>query len=138
MNNSHLVHRSEQLANLSTGVKALLMMLRRGELRTVLSLEPRPARATPGSNRRLSLSDIDQLVADYRGGIRSVYALADIYGVHRSTVALHLKQRGVRLGRLPMEPSEVERARSLHGDGLSLNEIGRRIGRDPKTVKTAL
>ena len=59
-------------------------------------------------------------------------------GSDRGTVAQRLKERGVRLGRFPMEQSGIERARSLNGEGLSINEIGRLIGRDPKTVKAAL
>ena len=113
-------------------------MLQRGEVRTVLSQEPRPSRVVSGRNRRLSSHDVDQLVADYRRGIGSVYVLADIYGVHRSTIALHLKERGVRLGRQPLRPSEIKRARELHEKGQSLNAIGRSLGRDPKTVKAVV
>jgi hypothetical protein len=37
-----------------------------------------------------------------------------------------------------MEPSEIERARELQAKGLSLNAIGRAVGKDPKTIKQAL
>jgi hypothetical protein len=132
------VHRSEELANLSTGLKSLFTMLRSGELNTILLLDPRPAQRVGGKNRRLSPTDIDQLVADHRGGAGSIYDLAEIYGVHRSTIALNLKERGMRLGRRPMEPAEIAKARELSERGFSLNAIGRSIGRDPKTIKAAL
>lgn len=119
-------------------MKALVGMAERGELAGLLAQEPRQARPAKGTNRHLTSADIDQLVVDYRGGVGSIYDLADLYGVHRNTIAQHLKDRGVRLGRLPLEDIEVRRARELHAQGLSLNAIGRAMGRDPKTVKATL
>jgi DNA-binding CsgD family transcriptional regulator len=113
-------------------------MVERGEVTKLLAQEPRPARPVGGANRRLSPADLDQLVAEYRGGVGSIYDLADIYGVHRNTIAQHLKDRGVLLGPLPLQDFEVERAQELYGQGLSLNAIGRALGRDPKTVKAAV
>jgi hypothetical protein len=78
------------------------------------------------------------MVEDYRSGVGSIYDLADIYGVHRSTVAQHLKGRGVMLGGSSMSSTEIDRARELHQQGLSGNAIGRTIARDPKTVRAAL
>lgn len=132
------VHRSEVFANLTKPMQAVLGMVDRGELARLLAQAPRPARRVGGANRRLSLADIDQLVTDYRGGVGSIYDLADLYGVHRNTIAQHLKDRGVRLGPLPLQESEVERARELHAQGLSLNAIGRALKRDPKTIKGGL
>jgi hypothetical protein len=113
-------------------------MVGRGELAKLLTQTPRLGRPVGGANRRLSPTDVDQLVADYRNGVGSIYDLADLYGVHRNTIAQHLKYRGVRLGPLPLQDFEATRARELHADGLSLNAIGRALGRDPKTVKAGL
>lgn len=77
------------------------------------------------------------MVADYHNNVGSIYVLADRYRVHRNTIAQHLKERGVRLGPLPLQAFEAERARELHEQGVSLNAIGRALGRHPKTVKTA-
>jgi lambda repressor-like predicted transcriptional regulator len=70
--------------------------------------------------------------------VGSIYGLAEKYGVHRNTIAKHLRERGLELGRLPLTKNEVERIRELHAKGLSLNAIGRAVGRDPKTVKSLL
>lgn len=116
---------------------ALIGMVDRGDLARLLAQEPRPGRPVGGSNRRLSSADVDQLVVDYQAGVGSIFRLAKLYGVHRNTVAMHLKERGVSLGR-PMQPSEIERAQELNDQGLSLNAIGKAIRRDPKTVKKGL
>ena len=132
------MHQSEVLANLTKPAKALVGAMARGEIADLLAKEPRPPRPVGGANRRLSPGGIDQLVADYHSDIASIYVLADRYGVHRNTIAQHLKERGVRLGPLPLQDFEAERARELRERGLSLNAIGRALGRDPKTVKAAL
>ena len=132
-----LVHRSEVLANLTTGVKNLVRLVEDDGLTSLLRQEPRIERPGTIGQRRLTTPEIDQLVEDYRS-IRSVYTLAEIYGIHRNTVSQHLKGRGVTIGRRPLVEPEIIRARELHDDGLSLNVIGRALGRDPKTVKTVL
>ncbi|MGA0568137.1 helix-turn-helix domain-containing protein [Rathayibacter sp. KR2-224] len=81
---------------------------------------------------------MDQLVHEYCDGQGSIYELADRWGVHRNTIAKHLRSRGLELGRLPLANVEIERARKLRRHGLSFNAIGRELGRDPKTVKAAL
>ncbi|WP_349902120.1 helix-turn-helix domain-containing protein [Parafrigoribacterium humi] len=104
----------------------------------VLQVEPREGRPFHSSVKHLSAIEIDQMVHDYQTGVGSLYDLADIYGVHRTTIAQHLKRRGVRVGKLPLEQPEIEQARTLHKQGLSLNAIGRELRRDPKTVRAAL
>lgn len=131
------MHRSEVFANLTRPMRSLVGMATRGELVELLAADVRPVRPVSGGNRRLSTAEIDQLVTGYHS-LRSIYRVADLYGLHRNTVAQHLKDRGVRLGLLPLQTSEIERVRELHDHGLSLNAIGRTIGRDPKTVKAAL
>ncbi len=118
-------------------MRSLVAIAARGELAQLLTEDVRPARPVGGANRRLCPVEIDQLVTDYHS-LQSIYRVADLYGLHRNTVAQHLKDRGVRLGRLSLQASEIERAQELKDRGLSLNAIGRTLGRDPKTVKAAL
>jgi DNA-binding CsgD family transcriptional regulator len=132
------VHRSEVLANLKEVVKGLFGFVQRGELTALLLKDPRDEPLSRRAQKRLSPAEVDQLVADYRAGECSIYDLADRYGVHRNTIAQHLKGRGFRLGLLPLQELEAARARELHARGLSLNAIGRTLGRDPKTIKVAL
>lgn len=65
-------------------------------------------------------------------------ALAGKYRVDPKMVSAHLRSRGLRLGQLPLTASEIAISRELHAQGLSLNAIGRTLGRDPKTVKAAV
>ena len=132
------MHRSEVLANLTEAAKALFRIVERGGLANLMVFEPRAARPTRAANCRLSPLEIEQLVQDYRTGVGSIYVLADKYGLHRNTVASHLKAHDIVLGRLPLDEAETARARELRDEGLSLNAIGRAIGRDPKTVKGAV
>ena len=90
LKNDDLVHRSEHLANPPTPVKVLFGVLARQELQTILAASPRTGRLSGRTNRRLSPADVDQLVAHYASGIRSIYKLAEIYQIHRNTVALYL------------------------------------------------
>jgi lambda repressor-like predicted transcriptional regulator len=131
------VHQSEPLANLTEAVKSLFRLAESGELALLLGRELRDARPSHRSVKTLSADEIDQLVKDYRTA-RSIYVLAERYGVHRNTVAAHLKARGIALGKSSLSSKEVERVRQLNENGLPLNAIGRAIGRDPKTVKNAL
>ena len=131
-------HRSEVLANLTAPMRALCNLLARGEISDLMARSPRQCRPVTGSNRRLSPGEVDQMVEDYRSGVGSIYDLAAIYGVHRNTISMHLKARGVHLRRQPLNDREINRSRELHEDGLSLNAIGRVLGRDPKTIKSAI
>ena len=130
------MHLTDVLSNPSTSVKRLFDGFRRGDL-----AGRKPRERTPARHRqfkRLSPSDVDQLVREYCDGLSSVYDLADRWGVHRNTIAKHLKSRGLELGRLSLGSDEIRRAFDLREQGLSFNAIGRAIGRDPKTVKAAL
>lgn len=75
----------------------------------------------------------DALVTDYRSGL-GIYEIARKHGLHRYTVATHLKAEGVVMRRV-ISDEERRRAAELYEQGESLNEIGRRLGRDPQTVK---
>jgi len=131
-----VVHLTDALYNPSTPVSRLFDGFRRGDF-----TGGKPRERTPAKHRqfrRLSPSDVDQLVREYCDGLGSVYELADRWGVHRNTIAKHLKSRGLELGRLSLSSDEIRRAFELQAQGLSFNAIGRAIGKDPKTVKAAL
>jgi len=98
---------------------ALFRIVERGALAEALTHSPRPRRPVRGCNRRLSVTEVDQLVEDYRSSEGSIYDLADIYSVHRSTVYVPLKERGVLLGPSPLQDFEAKRAREPHAQGLS-------------------
>jgi hypothetical protein len=51
-------------------------------------------------------------MVDCRTGVGSIYDLADMYGVHRNTVAQHLKAQGA--AKDPMSSNEIDRARELY------------------------
>ena len=128
---------SEVLQNPVTPVISLLRLVDSAEFSTLLVKQPREHRTGFVSQTRLSPTLVDQLVDEYGAGA-SVYELQKRHGIHRTTVASHLKERGLRLGKQPLDNSEVAQARELHGQGLSLNAIGRNMGRDPKTVRKAI
>ena len=130
------VHLTDALYNLPTPARRLFEALQRGDL-----AGGKPRETTPMLRRRLrhlSPADVDQLVSDYCAGHGSIYELADRWGVHRNTIAKHLKSRGLELGRLSLTSEEIRRAQALRESGLSFNAIGRALDRDPKTVKSAL
>ena len=129
---------SDVLYNLSTGAKRLFGRLQRGQLTSLLAEPERELPTAPAPQRRLTPMQIEQLVLDYKAGVGSVYVLARNYGIDRGTVSQYLKSVGLKLGRLPLADSEIERAASLRAAGKSFNEIGNAMGRDPKTIKKAL
>ncbi|MDR6200913.1 DNA-binding NarL/FixJ family response regulator [Microbacterium sp. SORGH_AS428] len=77
-----------------------------------------------------------QLVAAYRAGA-TVEQVAQQFGLHDTTVSARLAEVGVVL-RTEVLSSEREQMLELFGEGLSMNEVGRRVGRDPKTVRATL
>ncbi|MCC8907762.1 helix-turn-helix domain-containing protein [Curtobacterium sp. GD1] len=115
-------------------------MVHDGQLAELLSGSVRhdPERKELARQRRLSPAEIDCLAAEYSAGNVTVRQLASSWGVSRGIVAKHLRSRGLELGPQPLTRSEILRIRRLAGTGMSLNAIGREIGRDPKTVKAEL
>ncbi len=86
--------------------------------------------------RRLSSSQIDELVAAYQGGATQA-ALAERFGQHENTIGLHLRKRGV-LGRGPrvLTDEQADELRRLReSEGLSYAELGRRFGVSDRTAR---
>ena len=85
--------------------------------------------------RRLSPSDIDDLVNAYRAGA-TISQLAAEFGVHRTTVAGHLDRHGVRRHseQTAWGDELLERASELYATGLSLADVADQFGIDAQTV----
>ncbi|WP_140162859.1 helix-turn-helix domain-containing protein [Agreia sp. VKM Ac-1783] len=132
-----LVLQSDVLANIRKQARPLFNFARSPEYTRILAKSVRDEQPTRNQVKQLSPAFIDQLVNEYKAG-GSVYELQNRHGVHRSTVAKHLKHRGIALGVQPLSKSEIARAQELYEQRLSLNAIGRAMGRDPKTIKAVV
>lgn len=86
--------------------------------------------------RRLKRDDVDSLVADYSAGM-PVGRIAEKYGIHRSTVTAHLRRRDVPAPAAGLDREQRAAALRLHREGLSLREVGRRMGTDGKLIRAA-
>lgn len=64
--------------------------------------------------------------------------LASRFGVNRCTVALHLTRREVTIRRGRFDPSLVHEAADLYLSGLTLVEVGAKVGAGPQAVRRAL
>ena len=85
--------------------------------------------------RRLSPTDIDDLIAVYQGGA-TISQLAADFGVHRTTVGEHLDREGVprHSERIAWDESTLRNAAELYATGLSLADVANRYEIDAQTV----
>jgi lambda repressor-like predicted transcriptional regulator len=90
-------------------------------------------------NRKLSPTEIDQLVVDYQTGL-CLTELGERYGLHRQTAKGHLERRGVPIrSELPaLNDKQIIQAAALYAQGQGLNPIAAQLGVAPNTVKRAL
>jgi len=86
---------------------------------------------------RLSAGQVADLVEGYRAG-RTVYELADHFGLHRVTVSAHLHRQGVTLRRQGLDDDDIDHAVHLYEQGWSVARIGDRLDVDGGTVWSAL
>jgi transposase len=84
-------------------------------------------------NRRLSYTEVTQLVELYRGG-NSMRELAHEFGIHRVTVSRLLKREGVELRNRGLAADEIDQAVKLYAEGKSLARIGEHFDVDHGTV----
>jgi len=86
--------------------------------------------------RQLTVAQVDEIVLLYREG-NSAPVLARKFGVHRTTVLLHLERRGVprRVNKRKLTDKQVEEMRHLHRLGVSYNELARRYGVSGDTAR---
>jgi DNA-binding CsgD family transcriptional regulator len=96
-------------------------------------------RLGPPVLRRLTRSEIEEVVTGYRSG-RSLADLAREFGIHHRTVADHLERLGIaRRVNLPkMSPADVYRAAARYRAGESLATVGEALSVDASTVQRAL
>ena len=136
---------SSTFGNSAPKTKTLVNRLNRG----VYAVSRRPESAAPRDDRGpvvrtvetaqtfLTDSEVDALVGDYLAGM-GVKALAERYGIHRATVFSHLRRRNVPSRRPGLGTDEKAEAVRLARAGVSMRAIGRRMGVDRKSVRTAL
>jgi DNA-binding CsgD family transcriptional regulator len=67
-----------------------------------------------------------------------MHELADRWGLHRTTVAGHLRRAGVALRRRGIPTERLTEAISLYGEGWSCQRLAERFGCDDETVRQAL
>jgi transposase-like protein len=98
----------------------------------------RPNHRNYRMNRRLNPTDRHKLVEQYVSGT-STYELARQFGIHRHTVAEHLRRAGIviRGGHQKMTTDVTAVAVQLYASGQSLAQVSVRLGVDATTVHKA-
>lgn len=101
----------------------------------------RRTRAQPAQQRqvqrRLTAEQVAQLAREYEAG-EDMTVLAARWGLHRTTVAGHLRRAGVLLRRQGVPIERLEEAVRLYGEGWSCQRLAERFGCDDETVRQAL
>jgi DNA-binding CsgD family transcriptional regulator len=96
----------------------------------------------PGSGssrqRRLKAHEIDRMVAAYEEGGMTLREIGTAFGVHRTTVSGHLKQRGVSLRGKGLDDDAIPEMVRLYKEGRSAADLGEIFGVSPQTVLSAL
>jgi len=127
-----LVAQTQQSSKLNAQLRALA-----ATLPDVLARAPAPPAAhTRQRQRRLTAAQVAQLVAAYQAGA-DMKTLAQRWGVHRQTVAAHLRQAGVPLRQKGLTPEQIAEAASLYAGGWTLARLGGRYGCHPTVVLRA-
>jgi transposase-like protein len=109
------------------------------ELPAVLRRRPsRSKRRKPRQiHHRLSPKHRDQLVDEYQAGA-SMLSLAQRWGLHRTTVAEHLRRAGVEVKQRGIPREWLDEALRLYEDGWSCQLLAERFGCDDETVRQTL
>jgi DNA-directed RNA polymerase specialized sigma24 family protein len=96
--------------------------------------EPRYSRQL---QRRLTATEVVELVREYESGA-DMTELAARWGVHRTTVASHLRRAGAELRRQGLSAEQVAVAIRLYEGGQSCERLADRFRCDDETVRLAL
>ena len=91
------------------------------------------------TQRRLSPTDVDDLINEYRAG-KTINQLASCYGVHRTTIAAHLDHHHIprHHERARWDDDTLREAAAQYATGLSLADVAAGYGIDPQTVANRL
>lgn len=90
-----------------------------------------------GPQQRLSHDHVQQLVTDYRAGA-TMTELAAHFGLHRTTVASHLRRAGIELCPQGVSHDKRGEAVRLNSEGWSLQRLGERYDCSADTVRRVL
>jgi transposase-like protein len=80
------------------------------------------------------------MIEQYCSGV-SVVRLAELFGVHKTTVSGHLRRAGVKVRgsqRSLSAQQEAEAARLYVEEGLTLADLGERFSVSPSTIRDVL
>jgi DNA-directed RNA polymerase specialized sigma24 family protein len=125
--------RSKQNARVRRLARALPDLLAAREDRPSVEADRRERQP----QRRLTPEQVEQLVQEYEAG-DDMRALAGRWGLHRLTVAGHLRRAGVELRRQGLSDKQLAEAGRLYGEGWSLQRLAERYGCDDETMRTYL
>ncbi|PLS80655.1 hypothetical protein CYG49_04550, partial [Candidatus Saccharibacteria bacterium] len=109
------------------------------ELPALLRRRPKCAstRKPRQQQRRLTADRVQRLVAEYEAG-DDMTVLAVRWGLHRTTVADHLRRAGVAVRKRGISPERLTEAIRLYGEGWTCQRLAERFERDDETVRQAL
>jgi plasmid maintenance system antidote protein VapI len=107
--------------------RGLYSTSQRTEMPQIHDIRGRVIRKVGTPQTFLTPSEVAKLVEDYHRGA-SVAHLAEVYGIHRSTVSAHLTRRDVTRRTPGLDADESAEATRLHEQGLSLRAIARAMG----------
>lgn len=98
-----------------------------------------PGEATPSRRKWTRLSDEDRaaVIERYEAGETST-ALAEAYGVAKSTILGILREKSVVVRRQPMKPGQVCDAVGLYTSGLSLSQVAKQLNVNQETMRVAI
>ncbi|CAM4361146.1 hypothetical protein NONI108955_22610 [Nocardia ninae] len=68
----------------------------------------------------------------------TVYEVAEKFSIQRQTVSAHLKRMGVPMRQQGLSDEQVDQATELYAEGLTLKQVGLKLGVDAGTVRLAL
>ena len=129
---THVAHRSERIGGSSGGVETTRIQPSDDHAEGPREEE---GRLSNPPQRRLSATDIDDLVAAYRAGA-TISQLAVKFSIHRTTVAGHLDRHGVphHNEQRAWDDELLTQAAELYASGLSLAGVADQFGIDAQTV----
>jgi len=98
-----------------------------------------PGETTASRRKWTRLSDETRVavIERYEAGETST-ALAEAYGVAKSTILGILRANSVVVRRQPLTPEQVSEATRLYNSGLSLSQVAERLRVNQETMRVAL